>query len=384
MAKNNLRILYITQKVDQNDDLLGPIYYWLENLANKIAKLEIVCLNKGASHLPANTSVYSLGKESGQNDFKYLLKFYQICLPLIFKKKIDGIFIHMNQVYVYLLLPLWPILKILNIPVVLWKAHGRLNWPAKLARFFVSKVVTSVSVAYNINTPKCKIIGQGIDTQKFRPLPVSDSNNSEVRFGVIGRVSAVRKYDLLLQAISQVKRELPDVKIKVSVFGDAIEGQASDYFESIIKLRDQLNLNEVVEFCGRKRNFELPALINQQDFLVNPGGSNSLDKAIVETMSCAKIMVDSNAASWEILKASALTAEEKVLFLFKRGDAQDMAKKIKNVIAMPDGQRHSIGNKLRDLIIKNHDVNHLNEQIIKTFVSLRATRRFGGERSNLK
>lgn len=374
MDAKHLKILYITQKVDQNDDLLGPIYYWLENLAGKINKLFVICLAKGENRLPENTQVFSLGKESGQNDFKYLFKFYLLCLPLIFGYKIDGIFIHMNQVYVYLLLPLWPVLKILNIPVILWKAHGNLNLSAKLARFFVDKVVTSVAVAYNINTPKRKIIGQGIDTQKFKPLLGQSLASSEIKIGVIGRVSAVRRYDLLLQAISQVAKELPDVKLKVSVFGDAIEGHVSDYFDNIIKLRDQLNLNGIVEFCGRKRNFELPALINQQDFLVNPGGSNSLDKAIVETMSCAKIMVDSNAASWEILQASDLSEAEKGLFLFKRGDATDLAEKIKHVINLSVEQRQTIGNRLRDLVVKNHDVNHLNEQIIETFITCHSDR----------
>ncbi len=372
MNGNNLRILYITQKVDVNDDLLGSIYYWLENLAGKIKKLDIICLNKGVSHLPDNCTVYSLGKETGQSNFKYLINFYKIVLPLIFKQQINGIFIHMNQVYVFLLIPVWPILKILNIPVVLWKAHGNLNWSAKTARFFADRVVTSVAVAYNINTTKRRIIGQGIDTQKFRPLPGQASSPSEINIGVIGRLSAVRKYDLLLRAIKQVIEDLPDIKLQVNIYGQTIDGQHSNYFDGLKVLQNELDLNNVVNFCGVKKNFELPELINRADFMVNPGGSNSLDKAIVESMACGKIVVDSNAASWEILQASDLTQAEKSLFLFKRGEADDLAQKIKNIIMMPIGQRIVIGSKLRELVVKNHDVNHLNEQIIETFIACHA------------
>ena len=117
-------------------------------------------------------------------------------------------------------------------------------------------------------------------------------------------------------------------------------------------------------------NYQLPELLNQADFVVNPGGSNSLDKAIVEAMACGKIVVDSNKATGEILEKSDLSEEEKGVFLFKRNDWQSLAAKIEEAIKLEPGFKSAIEMKLRNLVVKNHNVDHLSLQIVKIFNEL--------------
>src|SRR3989344_2146413 len=176
MDKTDLKILYITQKVDYQDDLLGAVHAYIASLAKQAERLYVVCLFKGEARLPANCQVFSLGKEKGESNWKYLFNFYKFVLPLIFRKKINGIYVHMNEVYVFLLLPFRPFLKLFKIPLLWWKAHANLNFQSRLARHFVDRVLTSVTVAYNLNTPKRVIVGQGIDPERFKPmeLPADD------------------------------------------------------------------------------------------------------------------------------------------------------------------------------------------------------------------
>jgi len=362
--KAELNILYITQKVDANDDLLAAIHGWLEDLAGKVHKIYIVCLHKGEVRLPANCQVFSLGKEREVSRYKYLVNFYRTVVPLIFKGKIDGIFIHMNEVYVYLLLPL-RILK--RIPIVWWKAHGQLNFWSRLAHYFVDRVVTSVSVAYNIPTDKKRVIGQGIDAHKFKPLEFSRALNGIINIIVIGRLSSVRRYDLLLRAVRKSLDDSAGLKLKVTIYGRMPTGSNDHYLKELQNLQEQLGLKEVVTFAGAVPNYQLPEFINQSDFAVNPGGSNSLDKAIVESMACQKIVIDSNLATWEILEKSPLTQQDKELFLFKRGDYSDLAEKIKQVINLNEAKKSSLEKSLRQLVVANHTVNHLNEEIVAVF-----------------
>jgi len=55
--------LFITQKIDKNDDLLGVYHEWIKRLALEFEVVNAICLYKGKYDLPPNVRVYSLGKE---------------------------------------------------------------------------------------------------------------------------------------------------------------------------------------------------------------------------------------------------------------------------------------------------------------------------------
>ncbi len=56
-----MKLLIITQKVDNNDDLLGFMYTWIDKLAEQCQSVIIICLVKGETDLPLNVKVLSLG-----------------------------------------------------------------------------------------------------------------------------------------------------------------------------------------------------------------------------------------------------------------------------------------------------------------------------------
>ena len=41
------KLLFITQKVDKDDDVLGVYHRWLEKLAEKLDMIYVICLYKG-------------------------------------------------------------------------------------------------------------------------------------------------------------------------------------------------------------------------------------------------------------------------------------------------------------------------------------------------
>jgi len=364
-----LKLLFITQKIDCRDDLLGSIYAWLNNLAVQVERLEVICLFLGEHHLPPNVFVHSLGKEKGLAKLGYVWNFYKIILPLIFLKKINGIFVHMNQIYVYLLWPLWPVLKISHIALVWWKAHAKLSRSAKLARFLVDRVVTSVAVAYNINSSKRRIIGQGIDTEKFRPK-LKPLVLGQVDMAAIGRISPVRQYEVLLLALNKARLNNPGKNFSFWIYGQPALPSDQAYFVKIKKLLVELNLQSLVFFAGAVPNADLPEKINQADFIVNPGGSGSLDKSIVEAYACGKIVVDSNQASQEILAQSDLTVFDRQIFSFIMGRADSLSEAIQRVIDLPADKRQKIEQSLRRLAVDYHDVSLFNKKIIKNFEEL--------------
>ena len=77
-----MKLLIVTQKVDQNDSVLGFFHKWIIQFAGHFETVTVVCLEKGNYDLPKNVRVLSLGKEQGEKNRKqggqrvnYIIKF---------------------------------------------------------------------------------------------------------------------------------------------------------------------------------------------------------------------------------------------------------------------------------------------------------------------
>ena len=71
-----MRLLIVTQKVDKNDAILGFFHRWIVEFAKHTDTVTVVCLQKGASELPENVKVLSLGKERGVGRIARAIRFY--------------------------------------------------------------------------------------------------------------------------------------------------------------------------------------------------------------------------------------------------------------------------------------------------------------------
>ena len=60
-----MRWLMITRKLDPTDDRAGFVMRWIEALAARLDHLDVICQEHAYPALPANATVYSMGKESG-------------------------------------------------------------------------------------------------------------------------------------------------------------------------------------------------------------------------------------------------------------------------------------------------------------------------------
>ena len=72
-----MKVLVLTQTVDTEDPILGFMHRWIEELASKYERIEVVCLREGNHNLPKNVFIHSLGKEGGRSRIKYVLRFYR-------------------------------------------------------------------------------------------------------------------------------------------------------------------------------------------------------------------------------------------------------------------------------------------------------------------
>ena len=103
MPKN---LLIITQRVDEQDDLLGFFVDWIREFSLHFEKVFVITLAKGKYQLPNNVFVYSLGKESNNSTIARIYNFYKYLFQLV--PKSSNIFAHMSPIFV---IASWPITR---------------------------------------------------------------------------------------------------------------------------------------------------------------------------------------------------------------------------------------------------------------------------------
>lgn len=376
-----MKLLFITQKIDANDDLLGVYHEWVGRLAPQFEKIHVIALMTGDYALPQNVIVHSLGKEIKRSRMQYIARFFKYIWQ--FRNEYDVVFVHMNTEYVLLGWLFW---RMLGKRVVLWFAHYRPDWKLRFSEKIVDEIITSVPEACAIVSKKVRAIGQAIDTGIFYNTGEVRKKNSLL---FLGRIAPVKKLEFLIDAfaeinphtfssevdvcaensdasfvISEAQKTQKGVGIKKS-FPDTIlhiVGEPGEkdlqYAESIHKRIAVAGLSEDIMFRGKVSNAETPAIYNQYEIFVNLTPTGSFDKTILEAMACETVVVVSNRAYEHILPD-----DLQKLLLFRENDSHDLAQKLAGVLKLSPEEKKKIGARLRECVIRGHSMEHLVKQL---------------------
>ena len=271
-----MNLLICTQKIDKDDPILGFFHRWVEEFAKHCEQVIVVCLQKGEYNLPNNVKVLSLGKEEGHSKIKYLFNFYKYIWQE--RKNYDSVFVHMNQIYVILGGLLW---KLLNKKIGLWYAHGHvpftLFWAEKLSNI----IFTSTASGFNLPSKKLRIMGQGIDINFFSPAAIKPLPGLQLI--TTGRLSPVKNIEVLLEAVKQV---VSRKNLKLLIIGGPGSTKDEPYINKLKSLVKEYKIESQVEFLGPKKQEELLSYLQQANLFVSASQTGSVDKAILEAMSC--------------------------------------------------------------------------------------------------
>lgn len=349
---NGVKLLIITQIIDVNDSVLGFMHGWIEEFSKKCEKLTIICLQKGEYNLPDNVKILSLGKESGYSRLKYIFRFYKYIWQE--RNNYDAVFVHMNSEYVVLGGLLW---RLWNKEVSLWYAHGHVPFSLKIAEKLVNIIFTSTKSGCRIKSNKIKVIGQGIDVNKFK----IKSPKLKVKYDIfkiisIGRISPSKDYATLIKAVEILKDK--GIKLSVEIIGSPATEADKIYFQELNKLIEDKNLKDKIKFIGPVANKNIVSFLQNADFFVNMGQTGSLDKAMVEAMACGLPILTCNEALEEVL------GDYQEELMYPKKDYRSLAEKIEYIFSLSFEQYKIIGKDLRNIVVANHSLENLIVNII--------------------
>ncbi|MDP2909976.1 MAG: glycosyltransferase family 4 protein [bacterium] len=355
-----MKLLILTQKIDKNDDVLGFMHEWLQEFAKHFEKVIVIALRVGYYDLPENIKVLSLGKpaqgwsasggEKITGKLRALFNFYKYIWRE--RKNYDAVFVHMNPEYIVLGGLFW---RLWNKKVSLWYAHGTINPFLKIAEKISHIIFTSTKEGCRISSSKIKIIGQGIDAEFFKP--VEREKRSEFKIISVGRISPAKDYETLIKAIQFIIDET-DERPQIDIAGDIAVPEDKAYLEKLKSIVSGQKMDKIIEFRGSIPHAEIVGFLQSADLFVNMSHTGSLDKAVLEAMSCGLLILTCNEAFENAL------GEYRDILMYPKNNFYELAKKIEAVMKMNINERRRISHDLRMIVVNNHSLRHFVEQIL--------------------
>ncbi len=342
-----MKLLVITQVVDDNDPLLGFFTGWIRGFSERVETVVVVGLQVGTYSFPANVSVHSLGKEWGNGSrLSYILR----SLGYIWKyrNEYDAVFVHQNQEYVLLAGLLW---KLLGKKVYLWRNHYAGSMMTRLAVLLATNTFCTSRHSYTAPYKKNIFMPVGVDTEEFSQSGEVERVSRSILF--LARMTPSKHAEVLIDALIQLKQK--GVSYTASFVGSPIPGGEA-YYQSLIARAEPCK--DMVQFLPGVAKTEAAVLFRQHEIFVNCSPSGMFDKTLFEAGISGALVVASSA------DYAALSRPE---LSFVEGNADSLAQVLEKLLASSREEAESLQQSVEKLS-KSQGLNILMDSLIRVIL----------------
>lgn len=351
-----MNLLVFNLATDADDPVLGFTTAWLGALARHCDRIHVITVRKGRQDLPDNVSVYSVGKEKGYGKLHKTTEFYHHLGHILSSDPVDACFAHMQPLFAVLSAPL---LKARKIPITLWYAHKSVTRVLLLAEKLVDRVVTASPESFRIPSDKVLVTGHGIDTDRFAPPPMPRGADRPFTIISVGRLSPVKGLETLIDATDRLVRhhELGDLEVRL--VGPVYDAAYAKVLRQQVEDR---GLDGVIHFVGAIPHTRVLGEYQRADVFVNLSDTDSVDKAVLEAMSCGLPVITSNVAFERVLSSLGRSA------MVAKGDASGLAERLLTLTKQSPEERQTVGRQLRRIVVGGHSLARLARRLAEEIV----------------
>ncbi len=348
-----MRIVFVTQRVDPGDPVLGATVAKIAALASRVDEVVVLADSAVPGSLPANCTVRSFASRSRAGRG---VRFETALVAEIARSpRPTAVLAHMCPIYAVLAAPL---ARPLGIRVLLWYAHWNRTRMLEAA-VRASNVVVSVDRrSVPIASPKVVAIGHGIDVSDFSCIDASAS--SAVRLVALGRYSAAKGLDPIIRAVAHARASGLDVRLRAH--GTATHPGEAANFTVLQALVAELELADWVELGPPLPRQEIPELLAGSTALVNNMRPGAPDKVVYEACAACRPVIVSNPLFDELLD------DLEPRLRFPLDDVTELAARIAAVGVLDPEARNQLGRTLRERVLAHHSVGSWAEAVVRLCV----------------
>jgi glycosyltransferase involved in cell wall biosynthesis len=267
--------------------------------------------------------------------------------------RVQAVFVHMAHRRAFLL---YPVFRALNLPVLLWYAHGAVTWHLRLAHLCVDRVISSTPAGFRLPSHKVFFIGQGVDTNLFTLRSTSTPKEKRDLISVC-RLSRVKRLDLLLAVMEHLRADGWRLKLVGAPLTDDDRIYETELRERVTRL------DLPVDFLGFVPMESVPALYSSAALHLNVSRTiSAMDKTLLEALACGCPVLTSNPA-FETLLAD----YPQLMIHDDRPEA--IAEQVRATLA----RRADLApEKLRALVVGHHDLHSYSDRVMEHLKALAA------------
>lgn len=356
----------LVQLVDYEDDVCGFIHEWVEALARRVTRLDVLTLRKGKVNLPGNVRLHILKPRGTEGKWTATLRFYRALWQIIRKTPVDIIFSHMTPIYSVLA---FPVAKLWHIPLITWYTHETVSFLLRLAEKVSDKILTASPESFRLESEKVVVTKHGINTKIFQPKQMTGHPEQErmtqpaaqITIGSIGRISPRKDYETLIKAADILVNRKQLSNVRFVIIGKEGTAEQKPYFQQLMRLVEECELASYIEFSGSVTHREIAAHHQNNDIFVNMRQTGGMDKAVLEAMACEVPTVVCNNTFSPLFDSWANC------LIFEERNPEDLADRLYDLVTLAPDTRREIGRDLRRVVVREHDLEQLMDQIVSLF-----------------
>jgi glycosyltransferase involved in cell wall biosynthesis len=354
------RLIFVTQRVDHADPILGFVPGWIDALATRVDRVEVIAneVLLVPPRLADNVRVVSLGKERGVSHFRRGLAFER-AIGRVTRNDTLGLVAHMCPIYLNLA---WPITKFRRIPTLLWFAHPSESSTLRVAERLADRVITSLPGAYPRPGPKVRAIGQAIDPDMYPFAPPADREGLSLL--ALGRTSPAKGFDTIVRAVNLVRQH--GLSACLRIVGPSSNSREEHHRQELAAMIQALGLGDVVSLEPGVPPTRVPALMRDADLLVNAMVQGSADKVVFEAAAMGRASITSNTAFAPLFDGLLPN------LFFREGDPEDLADQLLAYANLAMERRRTVGEELRRRVVAEHSLDHWSGSVMELLQELHA------------
>ncbi|HWG57113.1 MAG TPA: glycosyltransferase family 4 protein [Gaiellaceae bacterium] len=352
-----MRLVFVTQSVDEADPILGATVAKLRALARRCDALVVICDRIGEHDLPENVELRTFGAPSR---VERGLRYVRALVPLLLRprgRRPDAVIAHMCPIYLVLAAPF---AKPLRVPLVIWYTHWTIDRTLRAATALCDLALSVDRRSYPLESSKVLGIGHGIDVDQFAARAAPPPPSPRLRLLAIGRTSPSKGFPTLVSAVAACAAA--GVELEVELRGPSTTEEEKRHLEELRELVRAERVEEVVSIAGPVPRPQVPELIRAADAVVNTTvgqtAGGALDKVVYESAACGVPIFACNPHFDQFL------ADLPVELRFDSENAPDLARVLRAFAVADEATRAEAGAELRRRVESGHSVDSWADAVV--------------------
>jgi len=346
------RLVFVTQVLDPDDEVLGSVPNYLQALASRVDRLVVIANEVRSIPYDFDAEVVSLGKEKGLSRVRRTLRYEAALARVLSRRGRTALVAHMCPIYLTLAAPLALVTKSRTL---LWYAHSADSASLRLAERLAGAVLTTAPGSYHRSSEKIRPIGQGIDIRQFS-YSSPTTTSSALRLLTVGRTSPDKCLPTIIRACSLARSRGTDVRLRI--VGRSLLPKEQEHRAELEDLVRRLGLGSVVTVEPGVPYEMMPSLLRQASAVVSAAKDGSADKTIFEAAACGRLVLAASSAFESLLRDLPLKLN------FAADDADELADRMTELAGASASWLELIGKELCERVTREHSNEHWAAEVV--------------------